>query len=576
MYKKNISVNPVKRLFVLFILLFVISTIQAKRAEDILPKWEKEIREQFIHNPVKAIELSDSLLKYGSETGDEEIIAKSYYFLGIGNYYLNRSYLSNEYYRKALNTYYAQNDEEFQGKCWNNIGINYDVLSKNSEALNAYLKSLRISEKQNDSLSIAQSWINIGLLDTRVGKFDRAEMYLRKALKYFISHHDTLNIGLCYQNLAVTYNNQLDFNKTLDFYYKSLEAYQAVDYKYGITQVLLNMGIQYIRKDEHAKAEQYLDRALVSAREIESEYLISAIYIQKANISPENSKQKLIYYKAARESFLKEGNYESSMPLDLEMCDLFAANGDLKNYQETMNDYRTKFEEFIKRKNIDRYEEFQAIYESQAKQNLITIQAQKLDRRRNMLIISGIIILMLVSFGIVVTLLTVRMRKYIVALYQKNLDIKNAVTFPIKEISEEQNSVSEEADTEEKKNTETNYPKLAELYQEIVRIFEEEKIFRKHELSVSELSAKLNTNDKYISLAINNHGNGNFNAFVNAYRINEARKIIARYGKSISIKELADKSGYKSLNTFYKNFKEITGLTPSQYIELSEDKNLNH
>lgn len=563
-----------KQLFVVF-LLFVSLSSQAKRAEDILPQWEKKIREEFIHNPVKAIELSDSLLKYGSKTDDEEIIAKSYYFLGIGNYYLNRSYLSNEYYKKALNTYYAQNDDEFQGKCWNNIGINYDVMSKNSEALDAYLKSLKISEKQNDSLSIAQSWINIGLLDTRVAKFDRAEMYLRKALKYFIAHRDTLNIGLCYQNLAVTYNEQRDYKKSLDFYYKSLEAYEAIDYKYGMSQDLLNIATQFIRTKEHNIANQYLDRALLLAREIESEYLISNIYMHKANISPENSRQKLEYFNAARESFLGLGNYESSMSLDLEMCDLFAANGDLKNYRATMADYMTKFEEFIKRKNLDRYEEFQAIYESEANQNLITKQAQALRKRRNLLIISGVIILMLVIFGAVIISLMIKMRKYIIALYQKNLDIKNAMTFPLKDIEETRLSATEEPDTDEKKSSDNNFPKLADLYNEIVRTFEEDKIFQKHDLSVSELSAKLNTNDKYISMAVNNHGNGNFNAFVNAYRINEARKIIARYGKSISIKELADKSGYKSLNTFYKNFKEITGLTPSQYIELSEDKDLN-
>lgn len=170
----------------------------------------------------------------------------------------------------------------------------------------------------------------------------------------------------------------------------------------------------------------------------------------------------------------------------------------------------------------------------------------------------------------------IKMRKYIIALYQKNLDIKNAMTFPVKDIPEAESPTTGASDMEEKKNSDTNSPKLAVLYNEIVRIFEEEKIFQKHDMSVSELSNKLNTNDKYISLAINNHGSGNFNAFVNAYRINEARKLIARYGKSISIKELADKSGYKSLNTFYKNFKEITGLTPSQYIDLSEDKNLNY
>lgn len=128
---------------------------------------------------------------------------------------------------------------------------------------------------------------------------------------------------------------------------------------------------------------------------------------------------------------------------------------------------------------------------------------------------------------------------------------------------------------EEKKSPDTVVSKMTDLYQEILQLFEKEKLYLKHDLSVSELSSRLNTNDKYISVAINNNSQSNFNNLVNAFRINEAKNLIAQFGKAINIKELADRSGYKSLNTFYKNFKDITGLTPSQYIELSEDKDLN-
>lgn len=545
------------------------------QANDIVDKWEEQIREELMHDPRKAKVLSDSLLKYGSELNDDEILARSYYLLGVCHYYLSRTYISNEYYKKALKTYYAAGNDEFQGKCWNNMGINYDLMDKNAESMNAYLKSLRVSEKLKDSVGIAQSWINLGLLDTKYMRFERADKYLNDALKYFTKHNDTLNIGLCYQNLAVSFYDQKKIENALAFYKKSLEVFKSIDYKYGITQNYFNIGLQYVYLRESSKANLYLDSAIAIGKEIELDRLLPNMYMNKANLISDNSEKKLYYFNLAKESFLKLGNNESSMYLDLEMCDLFATNGDLKNYKKTIHEYRDKLNDLLKQKNLDRYEEFQAIYESEAKQDLIADQARKLEKRRNLLIGAGFVILLLVLFIVVVAFLLLKNKQYIVALYKKNLDIKNADTFAIPEDKVEELIDPEFVETDMQHPAEESSSRFIDLYNDIVRAFEEEKLFQRHDLSVSELSARFNTNDKYISLAIKNHRSGNFNAFVNAYRINETRKLIAEFGKSISIKELADKVGYKSLNTFYKNFKDITGLTPSQYIELSEDEAIN-
>ncbi len=563
------------KFLILMIGLIISVSASFGQTHDIVDKWEEQIREEFIHNPRNAKELSDSLLKYGSELNNDEIIARSYYLLGVSHFYLSRTYISNEYYKKALKTAYAAGNDEFQGKCWNNMGINYDLMDKNAESRNAYLKSLRVSEKLKDSIGIAQSWINLGLLDTKYMRFERADKYLNNALRYFTKHNDTLNIGLCYQNLAVSFFEQKKINNALEHYEKSLDVFKSIDYKYGIAQNYYNVALQHMHLGQTSKANIYLDSAIALANEIELDRLLPNVYLNKANLSANNSTQKLYYFNLAKESFLKLGNYESSMYLDLEMCDLFAANGDVKNYKKTIYEYRDKLNELLKQKNLDRYEEFQAIYESEARQDLIASQARKLDQRRNLLIGAGLIIFMLATFILVVVFLVLKNRQYIVALYRKNLDIKNLKAFAITDEKVEGTIEPELVEMDVQNPIEESSSRFIDLYNDIVRAFEEEKLFQRQDLSVSELSARFNTNDKYISLAIKNHRSGNFNAFVNAYRINEARKLIAEHGKSISIKELADKVGYKSLNTFYKNFKDITGLTPSQYIGLSEDEAIN-
>ena len=98
---------------------------------------------------------------------------------------------------------------------------------------------------------------------------------------------------------------------------------------------------------------------------------------------------------------------------------------------------------------------------------------------------------------------------------------------------------------------------------------EEEKLYLQPDLNISDLSARTGSNDKYISQAINNYSNGNFNSFLNRYRINHAKKRIIESGGTMSLKIVSAESGFNNHTTFYRQFKEITGLTPTQFTDMS-------
>lgn len=563
----------------LFITVWNIS--YSKKSDKVLEEWETNIKSIISVDPQQAIVLSDSLLKIGNDIDDDQYISVAYYLQGIANYYIGRNYLSNELYKKALNTSYGQTDLEFQGKCWNNMGINLDIMDKNAEAISIYHKSLKVSEQLKDSLGIAQSWINIGLLDTKMANYERSQILLEKALKYFTRKKDTLNMGLCYQNIGIIYQNLGMQDSSIYFFKKSYDSFETIDYKYGMSQNSYNLSMRYTDKNEFKIAENYLFNSLRLAQEINATSQIANIYLHLAILNSKDYKKRMHYTKLAQELYEEIGDKENSLNTYLWLCEMFAHSGDIANFDKYFKIYKEKTQSVSYKNSIERYEEFQAIYDSEEKQNIILEQNRKLERRNVLLIFSGLIILILITFAGIVSLLMLKMRKYIRALYKKNVDLRNAniISITPEQIKIEEDAlvkeVSAEQIPEEKKSSEVVSSKMTELYQEIIHLFESEKLYLKHDLSVSELSAKLNTNDKYISVAINNNSQSNFNNLVNAFRINEAKILIAQFGKTLNIKELADRSGYKSLNTFYKNFKEITGLTPSQYIELSEDKELN-
>ena len=101
---------------------------------------------------------------------------------------------------------------------------------------------------------------------------------------------------------------------------------------------------------------------------------------------------------------------------------------------------------------------------------------------------------------------------------------------------------------------------------ELLLLFTKNKIYTRSDLRITHISEQLNTNRTYISRMINEEFKMNFNEFVNQYRIEEAKAIMQNpENRFLTLEEIAEKSGFGSLNSFSRIFKEITGKTPGKY-----------
>lgn len=104
--------------------------------------------------------------------------------------------------------------------------------------------------------------------------------------------------------------------------------------------------------------------------------------------------------------------------------------------------------------------------------------------------------------------------------------------------------------------------------EELFRIAEQriftEKLFLNKSLSLELLARELETNRSYLSSAINSYSGSNFNQWLNGYRI---QYILERIGITDDLIQLADEAGFASTNSFYRNFKRCTGMTPSEYLK---------
>ena len=102
---------------------------------------------------------------------------------------------------------------------------------------------------------------------------------------------------------------------------------------------------------------------------------------------------------------------------------------------------------------------------------------------------------------------------------------------------------------------------------EIELLMTEQKTYKDAALSLDLLAHKLGAKRNYISKAINCCTKKNFNTYINEYRVKEVIRLLSEKGsQKFSIEGIALRAGFKDRITFYRTFKKITGLSPTEFV----------
>lgn len=135
----------------------------------------------------------------------------------------------------------------------------------------------------------------------------------------------------------------------------------------------------------------------------------------------------------------------------------------------------------------------------------------------------------------------------------------------------EENAETKEEEDEEIKEAEQ--AKFDNLYNEILNYFFEKKPYCNPDFTIVQLAEDLCTNVKYISKAIKANQNVNFSIFINMYRVDLIKELIAKdYHNKYTIGYIYITAGFRHQSTFNKVFKEIEGVTPSEYIKAAKGR----
>lgn len=110
-----------------------------------------------------------------------------------------------------------------------------------------------------------------------------------------------------------------------------------------------------------------------------------------------------------------------------------------------------------------------------------------------------------------------------------------------------------------------------ELNSKLISLMEEEELYKDQNINLNMLSEKMNLSRHHTSQLINQEYNMGYHEFINSYRIEEAKKLLANNsnnndGLNLNISQVAFESGFNTRASFYNCFKKVIGSTPKEYI----------
>lgn len=153
--------------------------------------------------------------------------------------------------------------------------------------------------------------------------------------------------------------------------------------------------------------------------------------------------------------------------------------------------------------------------------------------------------------------------------------------FPHKSPVEDRDEVSEAIIRESNMNIEiVKYMKSGlsareqqDIYTMLNHLMEQDKPFTNPELTLGELAEQLNVHPNHLSQVINSVAQKNFYDYINSRRVEEFIHLVRQPdNRNFTLLSIAFECGFNSKSSFNRNFRKITGLSPSEYLKQHTDR----
>lgn len=104
-----------------------------------------------------------------------------------------------------------------------------------------------------------------------------------------------------------------------------------------------------------------------------------------------------------------------------------------------------------------------------------------------------------------------------------------------------------------------------DLMEQVCRLMEEQRLYLRSRLRVSDVASLLGTNSSYVTDCINSKRGCSFSHFVNEYRVEHAKRLMME-SPDMKVMTVCTESGFSNETSFFRTFKQIAGKTPREWL----------
>lgn len=494
------------------------------------------------------------------------------------------------------------------------IGDEYFKKESYPQAFDFYFKGLQICEENEFKRLVPRFYKNIGNIHSVFGDNEFALDYYEKGLD--VSRQQGLTdmkikilintVGIC------LYENRIEEAKS---YIKEMKSFVDKN-KYVSYFIHMSDAMISVYNGEFDKAVIQFNNAKeeIAKKGLGAEYLAS-VQAELINLYEKKGDQDSMIYYCMKNYDLSQKHNLPSMQLKIlkVLYTIYMKNGNKDKADRYMEEYIALSDSLEMSKTHKKIKNIQVAYELNKNYDSILKltyekNAKDLQIRQQRIILLVIAVCMLIFISMMIILYMqkhklssayknlVRRNNDIISSERVNKEVKTNLENKLKTL-EEKNAYLE---TLIKTNTETEPPaeataeedseksksysssKISEelkkdILQKILSVMEDPEKFCDAEFSLERLSTQIGSNSRYVSQIINETYNKNFRTFLNEYRVKEASIRLAdkeKYG-NYTMKAIGESLGYKSQANFIESFRKITGVTPSMYLKLLDEKGIS-
>jgi len=459
----------------------------------------------------------------------------AFYNLIVSKLYYNISAYNNsiEYGKSALNYYEQLKDTSMMMLTLINMGAIYGNIEERKIAYEYFARIDTLAALTNDSTARAYNLINLGLTFSDYTPEKTLEYYKKAELFFKKNTKDNMFKFYLFANKASTLFKIGKYREALNYYFK---AYKIIDSTNNLayTSVLSNIAVTYSKLSKYDSSFYFLNKLLTDNKQFSTK--------ESANI-----------YSILTENFLATNQNDSAV--------------------HYYSKYREAIDSLLSEKHLEYVAKLKVLYETDKLVSNIKTQKLEIEKANTRTFLLSVISILFASALIVFIVLYKKLQhsyKNIVKESVKTIKLEEE----FKKLKENYKPQEKERDNlKEEKTTEQNEDLSTDLlFERIVKLIENEKLYLKEDLTINDLIERLNTNRTYISNAINSKTGMSFVKFINNYRINEAKKmLLSPEYVNYTLEGIGKAAGFKSNATFYRVFKAETGVTPSFF---NRNKNL--